>query len=273
MFKFAKPALLGATLLASVSGALAADIIEPIVEAPPPVVYEEPSYGNWYIRGDIDYHWSDYKNDHYITYGPPPGTASFTEGELEGAWSIGGGVGYQASKYLRTDLTVDWFADSDFRGSTAGFCAGLPCVSTDASSYSALVLLANAYVEFGSWNRFRPYVGAGIGGAYVKWDDLQNTIPPVTTTHKGSKNWRFAAALMAGASYCLTKDLDLDAGYRFTHIEGGRQFEFANGAGPGFDDGINVHEVRAGLRWNFGGTRTGCEEPEQVVYQPEPVYK
>jgi hypothetical protein len=52
-------------------------------------------------------------------------------------------------------------------------------------------------------------------------------------------------------------------------------FQFANGVGPGYDRGLNVHEVRAGLRYNFGGDDGGrCVE--QVAYQPPapaPVYK
>ena len=90
----------------------------------------------------------------------------------------------------------------------------------------------------------------------MKWDDLNNTIDGVTTVHDGAENWRFAWALMAGTSYCLTDKLKLDVGYRYSHINGGRMFELApvaGSAGPGFDDGFNVHEVRAGLRYQFGG--------------------
>ena len=63
---------------------------------------------------------------------------------------------------------------------------------------------------------------------------------------------------MAGASYCLTDKVKLDVGYRFSHINGGRMFELRlqpAGAGPGFDDGFNTHEVRGGLRYQFGYDR------------------
>ena len=75
---------------------------------------------------------------------------------------------------------------------------------------------------------------------------------------------------MAGTSYCLTDNLKLDVGYRFSHINGGRMFEYGAvgadfGAGPGFDDGFNVHEARAGLRYQFGGD-TDCGAPV-VAYQ------
>lgn len=279
MFKTIRPVAAGAALLAGTSmSAFAADpYIPPPVEPPPPVVYEEEKshdYGGWYIRGDVDYHWSKLRSTSYITYGPPPGTASFTTTDLRGAWSIGAGVGYQITHYLRTDLTVDYWSKADFTGSTTGVCGGVPCVSTDVSAYQALLILANAYVDLGTYHGITPYVGAGIGGAYMKWDNLRNTVGGVTTVHAGASNWRFAWALMAGASYCLTNRLELDVGYRYTRIHGGRMFEFAPTVGPGFDDGLNVHEGRAGLRWNLGkhGNRCAPPPPKVVDYVP-PVYK
>jgi opacity protein-like surface antigen len=262
--------------------AMAADLYEPPVVEPPPVVYQAPSA--WYIRGDIDYHWTDFRGATYTTYGaeicddgcgpvaiPVPGSKSFDSGDLKGAMSLGAGVGYQINDYFRTDLTGDYWFDSDFEGSTSDDVF----TSKDTSSYSAFVLLANAYVDIGTWNRITPYVGAGIGGAYVDWGDLKNTIDGVTTTHSGNSDWRFAYALMAGASYCINQNWSFDAGYRFTHIQGGQMFDYADapdgspGAGPGYDDGFNVNEVRGGLRYQFGGGRPQCGTP--VVYEPEPI--
>ena len=141
--------------------------------------------------------------------------------------------------------------------------------------------MANAYAYLGTYHGITPYMGAGIGGARVNWDDLENAISGgPTNRHKGTSSWRFAYALMAGASYCLTHNVDVDLGYRFTHITSGRMFEeYAPdgtdiGVGPGFDGGMNVHEVRLGLRYNFGGNNgDGCGE--QVAYEPAPapVYK
>jgi len=273
----ARLTLTGALALGVMPAAFAADVYEPIIEAPPPVVYETVDHGGWYIRGDIDYHWSNFKGADYITYGydccgANPGTNRLN-GDLDGAWSIGGGVGYQVNSYFRTDVTVDWWAKSNFYGVTYGECGGEPCSSIDETSYSAVVLLANAYADLGTYYGVTPYIGAGIGGTRLKWDDLRNTIDGETTTHAGSQDWRFAWALMAGASYCLTQNLNLDVGYRYTHINGGEMFGYAPIAGPGFDNGLDVHEVRGGLRWQFGAGNSSCAP--QLAYQPEPapVYK
>jgi len=277
--------LLAAVTLFVTTGAHAADLYEPpIVEAPPPppIVQEPVAAGGWYLRGDIGYHWSELRGTEYITYGPPPGTSEFTSTDLDGAVSLGGGIGYQVNRHFRTDLTADYWFDSDFRGTTAGFCPpdDRPCTSTDSSAYSALLLMANAYVDLGTYHGITPYVGAGIGGAYVKWDRLRNTIEGDDFFHEGGKDWRFAWSLMAGASYCLTQNLQLDAGYRFTRIEGGELFEFASDVGPGYDDGLDVHEARAGLRYSFGGPNVNCAAPQVAAYEPppyippyEPIYK
>ncbi len=266
--------LLAALFLALPSGAYAADVYVPDLPPPPPpqIIEKEVAVGGWYLRGDVNYHWSKLRGTEYITYGPPPGTSEFTSTELDGALSLGAGIGYQMTRHFRTDFTADYWFKSDFRGTTAGFCGPVPCTSTDSSSYSALLLMANAYVDLGTFKGITPYVGAGIGGAYVKWDDLRNTIGEDSWVHKGAKEWRFAWSLMAGASYCLTQNLQLDAGYRYTRIAGGRMFEESGiGVGPGFDDGFNVHEARAGLRYSFGGSNINCAVPQVVAYEP-PVY-
>ncbi|MBX3568446.1 MAG: porin family protein [Rhizobiaceae bacterium] len=270
-------AALAAVLASGVAlPALAADYIEPpVVEAAPPVEYVEPapSYGGWYIRGDLGYSWNDFRGADYILYGAPGQTGRFDKGDLKGSFTLGGGVGYQVNDNFRVDLTGDYIFKSKFRGQTTGFCGnGLPCTSVDRSSYQAFLMLANAYVDLGTYHGFTPYVGAGIGGAHVKWGDLINDDDDGTFTHKGYKSWRFAYAAMAGVSYCLTDTTKLDLGYRFAHVEGGKMFGYSTNAGPGYDRGLNMHQVRGGLRYQFGGA-TGCSQPEPVAYEPPPVYK
>jgi len=275
--------------LMGTSGALAADIS--VQQSAPPQAFAlssgQDSYSTasgWYLRGDLNHHWSQVRGIEYITYGAGeavPGTNEFTWTDLSGAWSLGAGVGYQINKHLRTDLTADYWLNSDFRGSTTGTCSsGEPCTSSDWSSYRALLVMANAYVDLGTYAGITPYVGGGIGGAWVKWNDLTNETEDGSWIHRGGKGWRFAWSLMAGASYCLTDSLELDAGYRFTRINGGKMFDYTSYVGPGFDKGFNVHEARAGLRYSFGGPSLHCtSQPQEVAFEqpsyeaPSPVYK
>ena len=221
----------------------------------------------WYLRGDVGYRWGAL--DSAVSASP---FADPTDSHL-GQTMVGTlGIGIK-SRWLRTDLTVDYWGKSKFHGLTTGTTCGGggPCFADNRSGYTAWLLLANAYADLGTYHGVTPYIGAGIGGAHIQWDNVVDTNG---NANPGAGTWRFAYALMAGASYCLTHNLDLDVGYRFTRVEGGRMFEFANGVGPGYDKGMNVHEVRAGLRYNFGGDDGGrCSE--QVAYQPgpSPVYK
>jgi opacity protein-like surface antigen len=287
MLRLVTPILLGAALMAGAAPAGAADLYQPpIVEAPPPVYVPEPepSFGGWYIRGDVGYNLFGFRGADWITYGcascgPTPGTNSFTSGTLRGAFSVGLGAGYQVSKHFRVDLTGDYIFGSAFNGTSSGTgCGTGPCSSTDAATMSALLLMANAYADLGTWHGITPYVGAGMGGARISWSDLQNTTT-VTSVHTGATNWRFAWALMAGASYCMTDKLKLDVGYRYARVNGGRMFEWgpagaAIGAGPGFDRGLDIHQVRGGLRYAFGGD-SSCAPHETISYEPQPlpIYK
>lgn len=294
-FVFARHAALAGVAVAMAFPAAAADIQEPmVVEAPEPApIYTQApaEVGGWYIRGDVGYHQSKVRDIDYLIAvpGPPVGIVSGTlRGKLDGGFGVGGGVGYQVNQNFRVDLTADHWFKTDFKGSSAGFYdadgPGGPILpvgytTSDRTSVSTWLLLANAYVDLGTWHGITPYVGAGIGGAYIKWDKLRNTpsiTPPPEVVHEGAGSWRFAAAVMAGASYCLTKNVKLDAGYRFSHIKGGKMFQYAAGGnnGPGFDGGFNTHEVRAGLRYQFGGGSSDCG-PEEVAYEPtpEPIYK
>jgi opacity protein-like surface antigen len=271
MSRFASRLLAGALLACAAGPALAADpYIPPPVEETP--VVAAPAYSGWYLRGDLDYHWTDFRGATYdLPYAYDGSYGQFDNGDIDGSWSLGAGVGYQFNQYLRTDVTLDYLFDADFTGSTTGICTGgYICTSTDTTSYNAWLLLANAYVDLGTWYGITPYVGAGLGGAYVNWDTLTNTDDDGTFYHEGNSDWRFAWAAMVGASYCLTSNLKLDVGYRYSQVDGGTMFGYAYGAGPGYDDGFNINEVRAGLRYQFGGGAPECAPP---VIVPEPVYK
>jgi opacity protein-like surface antigen len=271
-----------AALLAS-SAAYAADVYQPepqpaYVEAPEVTVAEA---SGWYLRGDLGYSFNKLRGAKFFQ-GSNADEASFTTSSIKDSFWLGGGVGYQTNSYLRTDLTFDYMFKSDFNGSTTGGGAGggacaVACTSADISAMKAYTLMANAYVDLGTYAYFTPYVGAGIGGSYVKWDKLRNTscaddgsgCDP-TIEHEGKGSWRFAYQLMAGASIDVTCNVKADLGYRFRHTAGGDMFGYASNGGPGYDKGFTSHSVHAGARYVFGG----CETP--VAYEPPPelpVYK
>ncbi|MDO9415099.1 outer membrane protein [Pararhizobium sp.] len=270
-----------AALFASTS-AFAADLYQP-VEQPP--VYEAPvqqveEASGWYLRGDAGYSFNRLRGAHYFQ-GSNSLVTDFSTAEIDDSFVIGGGVGYQINNYLRTDVTLDHMS-ADFEGSTVGGCGvALNCTSRDISSMTAWSLLANAYVDLGTYGSITPYVGAGIGGTHVKWDKLRNTSCETgnsgncdpTIEHGGRSKWRFTYALMAGASIDVTCNIKADVGYRYRHVDGGDFFGYALSGGPGSDKGFASHEGRVGMRYAFGGCPQQAYLPPVEIPTEQPVYK
>lgn len=255
--------------------------MEPIAEAPQVVVSEA---SGWYLRGDAGYSFNKLRGASFFQ-GSNALESDFDHASLRDAFTLGGGVGYQITNHLRADVTGDYMFKSKFGGSTFGggsdfgACV-IACTSRDVASLTAFSLLANAYVDIGTWGAITPYVGAGIGGTHVKWTDLKNTSCADdgsgcddTVTHGGKGSWRFTYALMAGASIDVTCNIKADVGYRYRRIEGGNMFGYAENGGPGRDKGLSSHEGRVGMRYVFNG----CAEqaympPAEIPLQPA-VYK
>lgn len=266
-----------AVLLATTGASLAADptpvAYETVVETVSPV----SQASGWYLRGDAGYSANKIRGAHFFQGGSAAFDRDFDSAKMKSSFGLGGGVGYQINDVLRTDATLDYLFKSDFRGSTTGGCGVLPngpCTSRDISSMTAWSLMANAYVDFGTWYSITPYVGAGIGGTRINWKGLNNTSCETgnplncdaSVDHGGKKSWRFTYALMAGASVDLRCDLKADIGYRYRRVTKGDMFAYDRvGGGPGFDRGFNIHEGRVGLRYLFNA----CEH--QAYAEPLPV--
>lgn len=245
MFNARKVSILGAAfVLGSVLSASAADLgglkDEPVA-AP---AAAGPS--GWYIRADGGYAWYN-KPGIEIT---DPFSAHDTN--MDGAWSVGGGIGRYFGRGLRGDVTYEW------RGATEFNAVSTSCCNTTTSfSTKSQVVLANIYYDFRPGERFTPYVGAGFGAAYV--DSSGGSYPNNTcgcVPYDGKSQWNVAWALMAGASLRLDAHgpgrAHLDFGYRYLHlgdvVNGPNHYDWR--AGPMVQD-LNAHEFRVGLRYDL----------------------
>jgi opacity protein-like surface antigen len=269
-----------AASVGTLAAAQAADYDPPIyVEQAAEYVPVEVGSG-WYLRGDVGYVFDasigqvDYRTYDGFTYD----AASFDTQDISTDFSWGGGFGYRFTDYFRADATVDGFR-ADFSGTTssATSCVQPPaddttCRSEDNSEVSAVSVMANGYVDLGTYVGITPYVGAGIGYSYVSWSALNNSTycvdgavdacatPGVvsTTQHGGVDGWRFTYALMAGFAYDLTQNFKLDVGYKYRQIDGGDMFAWdAGSAGlgatgaQGTSGDIKTHEFKVGLRYEL----------------------
>ena len=254
-----------AALMASAFSTNAADYIPepPVVELPP-----VEHFGGWYLRGDIGY--AAINLDGVSYFQGPSQTGSFGIHEIDETWMIGAGIGYQINQNFRVDWTIDYYATADFTGSSAANVAcsdgtvGAVCSYSDNSEFEATTLLANAYIDIGDWQGFTPYVGTGIGGAYVTWDTLNNVESYSSgaaagtyarDTHAGESGWRFAYGLHAGASFDLNAKLKVDAGYSYTNIAEGEMVGFGSTSGlagtQAYHGEMEIHAFKLGLRYQI----------------------
>ena len=270
-----KRILASAALLAMLSAqANAADLYQPEPVAP---VVNEPvvaAASGWYLRGDASWDFINMRGAHYFQ-GSNSLVNDFDSVDLSSTPNLGVGVGYQVNDYFRVDKTFDYMFSTKFRGSTSGVCGGGgACTSRDVSHFSAFSLMANAYVDIYKWGMVTPYVGFGLGGTYVKWDKLKNTTEDGTTVHKGKESWRFTYALMAGTTIDINCQFKADVGYRYRHVNGGGMFGYKLNGGPGSDEGFDIHEVRSGIRYQFGDScQTAYLPPAEIPQAETPVFK
>lgn len=262
MSKFFKClSLTGFAVVLSTAG-YAADLPTPVIEHIP----EAPRVGGFYLRGDIG----------YKIYGDPSGSFSdpvigdlrFERESLDDAWMIGVGVGYKFNRWFRTDLTVDYETPAQAKGyAVCGTCTG--GYSEEFADIDVWTVMLNGYVDLGTWNRITPYVGAGIGAAYVRTSGTYSVNPGGSgrSNYDGDHSeWNFAWALMAGASYAVTNNWSIDAGYRYKDLGEAKTVKLNNvGSGESrvkWDD-LTAHEFRLGARYTFNSTPAA-----PVYYEP-----
>jgi len=243
---------------------------EPIPDLPPPAL------SGWYLRGDISY---DVFTDPEIIFNEDTGEKQkFKNPEIDDTWNVGFGFGYRFNDWFRTDATFAYHHTTDFNGETGGFCAvGIDgrCFSKEKAELTKWTAMANAYFDLGHWGGFSPYVGAGIGGAFIDWSNYHfvNVCEGDCTgffstggNWWSNSDWHFAWALMAGVAVDLSPNLALDVGYRYVDIEDGiviKDNEFLNGP-VRFED-LQEHEARIGLRYTFAAPPAFIPEQPPII--------
>jgi opacity protein-like surface antigen len=241
-----------AALTGIAAPAYAADLDEIIYAKELPVTQTVEIGSGWYLRGDLGYSARTRgaaTSNLIFTPGPTYTATNFNASSIDNDWSGAVGVGYNFTDYLRADLTFDYSA-GHFTASTAGV--------PDSQKIEEYGFMANAYVDLGTFVGFTPYLGAGAGVTRVEYGTLTRDPLGANTRHPGEESWRFTYALMTGVSYDISKNLKLDLGYRYSKVDDGAQFSYdtasvAAGARgvQAYDNGIEKHEIRAGLRYSL----------------------
>ncbi len=265
-----------ATLISSM--AFAADM--PI--APPPMYAPAPpaDFGGWYLRGDIGFSNQSIKKRDYYSY---PNLLSLNQQNgFDTAGIFGVGVGYQFNNWFRADVTGQYRGNANFHGFDRTSYSDTGTVQLGSDNYTAskseILLLANAYVDLGTWWCVTPFIGAGVGASRntisnftdqgVNGSYLYGATPGFASASSASK-WNFAWALHTGLAYKITPNVTVELGYSYVDLGDGVTGEVVNkdGAGAGQNHvmtfkGITSHDVKLGVRWNL-------DSPP--VYAPPPL--
>jgi opacity protein-like surface antigen len=186
-----------------------------------------------------------------VESGGATGDASLADGI-----GFGLSVGYKYNDRYRTEVELSRRSHElqNIRPTSGGISRAL---SGQADIYTAMF---NGYYDITNHTQlyfrnvpFKPYIGAGIGPAYVVGNDVSASLTDdilgiSTTTPTTASIWLPAGQLMAGLSYPISKALDFDIGYRY-FLMGDITGTVDGSSG---DSGVfRSHSLKLGARYNF----------------------
>ncbi|AWM05496.1 MULTISPECIES: outer membrane beta-barrel protein [Bradyrhizobium] len=249
-----------ATLISSM--AFAADM--PIA-APPPMyapVAPPADFGGWYLRGDVGMTNQRAKS---IESALPAGYSKTTEGlGFDSAGLFDLGVGYRFNNWFRADLIGQYRGKSNLHGSDNVVGPGFVGVNNYTGSKSEWVVMANAYVDLGTWWCITPFIGAGVGGSYNKIsgfrDDGVSYSPGLNNSvayFADNGKWNLAWAAHAGLAYRVNPGFTVELAYSYMNLGDGAPGNYRlfdnSASGPTSIKvrDITSHDVKIGVRWDL----------------------
>jgi opacity protein-like surface antigen len=161
--------------------------------------------------------------------------------ELDDAFVLGGAIGYKFP-WFRLETNVSYRKNDVDKVKVAGGDTG------GDGDVESLVGLVNAYLDLDLDLPVRPFVGGGVGAAYLSVDTGDNS-PIDVDDDAGAFAWN----LLAGVGYDVTESVALTATYRYLRLEGTDFSADLAGVDAGdLDvDDVSLHEVLLGLRYTF----------------------
>jgi opacity protein-like surface antigen len=262
-----------ATLMSSAAFAADMAIAPPPAYAPPPVVED---FGGWYLRGDIGF--SNQRVERLNNALDANNLTSSQKLSFNTAGIFGLGAGYRFNNWFRADVTGEWRGNSQFHGTDQITYVGGVGTDTYRATKSEWVVLANGYVDLGTWWCMTPFIGAGVGTARVSIANFTDqgianngggALPGLALADDVAK-WNFAWALHAGVAYKVTPNFTVELAYRYLDMGNGltgdlRTFDGVNNINnPTTFKNITSHDLKLGVRWNL-------DNPP--VYQPPLIRK
>jgi opacity protein-like surface antigen len=236
-------AVMGSLVGVGQDASLAADVttmppvsLSPSPRSAPDYVPRNVFLSGWYLRADVGERWDNLTSVVAAPGFPTPVNSVSGQGAVFGL-----GAGFRRN-WIRGDLTVDYGAAQTYEGTIAA--AG--DVTAKIQTTTALL---NIYADLGTWYRLTPYIGAGIGAARVTVSDFNSAFTQPFSGAPARSQWNLAWAAMAGTALAISRNLQVDLGYRYL---GFGDVPTADGPGGHMTfKNVGAHEVRVGLRWSL----------------------
>lgn len=192
--------------------------------------------------------------------GDTSGGAINGKSEYEGGFAVLGNVGYDYGKYsfgnLRSEIELGYRRNSADSVSGSATGVGTGSASGDVAAYS---LMANGLWDLPVNFPVRPYVGAGIGAAYLDFNNIKTS----TGTFLKDSDVQFAYQGIAGLGWEIVENWRANLDYRyFATLDP----SVKHGNGTGVDTEYASHTVMLGFAYKFGAPKV-----TPVAAQPAPA--
>lgn len=235
--------------------ALSLTLASPTAPAPAQEInslYFTPKLSYSYRMGDMsDAHWNSIGWSTKALGGGEDDDSGFGVG-----LAVGTDVGFYYDVPVRVEIEYMYRTESEFQNGSRSVRNLTPPPTTLTASQGFKVrahsLMFNGYYDINTQTDFTPYIGAGLGLAYLDTDYKASTTNG--TASSSDQSWNFAWSLGAGVAYHLSDVLALDLGYRYLDLGTGDAGSFRLGgtaaayAGNASVD-YTAHELVLGLRY------------------------
>lgn len=239
-------------LIAAAMPAAAADLGLP----PPPVMEEGPGLSElgtgWYLRGDLGYvRFDEPKEERFNILRPVLG-----EDRVEETFSAGFGIGYKFLSVFRADVTADYRFDHGlerhfYRRPDEGGPLERVGIRT-REGFESTTILANGYLDLGTWHGITPYIGGGLGYAqnryFAHFRPLNIPGPKRYLNVPEHTANNLAWSLTGGAAVEIGHGFSVDVNYRYVNLGPAHSDIVRLNLAQAKDD-LESHEARVGLRY------------------------
>lgn len=253
----------GAASLIS-SMAFAADM--PI--AVPPPMYAPPAppadFGGWYLRGDVGMTNQSAKRIESSTAQTYPTTTEGLGFDSSPLFDLG--VGYRFNNWFRADVIGQYRGKANLHGANNVFYSASDFGANDYSgSKSEWVVMANAYVDLGTWWCITPFIGAGVGGSYNRLSGFRDDgtrinaggLSNSVTYFADNGKWNLAWAAHAGLAYKVNPGFTVELAYSYMDLGDAAPGNYraydnsSSGASTIKIKDITSHDIKLGVRWDL----------------------